>query len=234
MTETATASSFSIIIPTFQAGDSLGVTLECLTKADPIPEIPIPEIIVSDGGSTDATLTTAKNAGAVIVSGSQGRGAQLKAGADAATGDWLLFLHADTQLPTDWEKAIQSFIKCNPDKAGYFEFTLDSRSPSALRLEKMVKWRCRYFALPYGDQGLLISRDHYNLIGGFKPLPLMEDVDIIRRIGKKKLSPIGIPAITSAKRYEQTGYLRRSIKNLFCLSLYFLGVAPKTIERIYR
>jgi hypothetical protein len=97
----------------------------------------------------------------------------------------------------------------------------------------MVSWRSKLFALPYGDQGLLISRAFYESLGGFEPLPIMEDVELIRRIGRPRLSVLDCPAITSSRRYRDGGYLGRSFRNLFCLGLYFLGLPPRFLAKLY-
>jgi hypothetical protein len=97
----------------------------------------------------------------------------------------------------------------------------------------MVAWRCRALALPYGDQGLLIARSLYDAVGGFAAIPLMEDVDLVRRLGRRRLAPIAATAVASAHRYRSAGYLRRPLRNLFCLSLYFAGVPPRRIARLY-
>ena len=93
--------------------------------------------------------------------------------------------------------------------------------------------RCRRFGLPYGDQGLLISRAHYERLGGFRPLPLMEDVDLVRRIGRNDLVPLEADAITSAARYRRDGWWFRPLRNLTCLSLYFAGLPPQALRRLY-
>jgi hypothetical protein len=100
-------------------------------------------------------------------------------------------------------------------------------------MERIVSWRSRALGLPYGDQGLVIHRDFYNALGGFQALPLMEDVDLVRRIGKRRLHVLDATATTSAKRYQRTGYTRRAALNLLCLSLYFLRVPPRLIARLY-
>ncbi|MCH8092157.1 MAG: hypothetical protein IIC57_07400 [Proteobacteria bacterium] len=115
-----------------------------------------------------------------------------------------------------------------------FRFALDDGGGRARRIEWLVGWRCRFLALPYGDQGLLIGRAFYEALGGFKPIELMEDVDIIRRIGRNRLRVLDVPAITSAARYQAVGYMLRPLLNLFCLALYFSGVPPRLIARIYR
>ena len=117
--------------------------------------------------------------------------------------------------------------------AGYFRFALDSPDPRARRLERLVAWRCRTFGLPYGDQGLLIHRDLLREIGGVRPLPLMEDVDLVRRLGRHRLVALQADAVTSAAKWETEGYLRRSARNLTCLTLWFAGVPPSLIQRLY-
>ena len=118
-------------------------------------------------------------------------------------------------------------------RAAYFAFVLDDPSPEARRLERLVAWRCRALALPYGDQGLLLSRSLYESIGGFRPLPLMEDVDLVRRLGRRRLAALPVAAVTSAERWRREGWRRRSARNLACLSLWFLGVPPAAIKRLY-
>jgi hypothetical protein len=147
----------------------------------------------------------------------------------------MLFLHADCRLGRGWEAAVAGFLAA-PEatgRAGYFDFALDDAAPAARRLEQIVAWRCRVLALPYGDQGLLISRSLYRAVGGFAPLPLMEDVDLVRRLGRGRLARIGARCLSSPKRYRRDGYWRRPLRNLFCLSLYFAGVRPDRIARLY-
>jgi hypothetical protein len=118
-------------------------------------------------------------------------------------------------------------------KAGYFRLRFASTDPRARRLERLVAWRCRTFGLSYGDQGLLIERRFYRQTGGFRALPLMEDVDLMRRIGRRNLVALDAEAITSAERYERDGWLARPIRNLSCLALYFAGLSPIVIKRLY-
>lgn len=188
-----------------------------------------------DGGSTDSTVGTAKHLGATVFEAEKGRGMQMAAGAARATSDWLLFLHADTRLQAGWQASASAFITDNRSsrKAAYFRFCLDDISPKAKRLERLVAWRCRRFGLPYGDQGLLIRRAFYEELGGYKPVPLMEDVDLVRRIGRGNLVMLEADAVTSEARYRRDGYWRRSLRNLSLLSLYFLGASPHWLVRAY-
>jgi rSAM/selenodomain-associated transferase 2 len=217
----------SAVIPTLDAAAELPTALAALGG--------LAEIVVADGGSRDETAAIARAAGARVVAGPRGRGAQLAAGAAAARGDWLLFLHADCRPGDGWDEAVALFLAAPGagGQAGYFDFALDDGAAAARRLERLVAWRCRVLALPYGDQGLLISRALYDRIGGFRPLPLMEDVDLARRLGRGRLVSLGVPLYASARRYRRDGYLRRPVRNLFCLGLYFAGLPPRRLVRLY-
>lgn len=216
----------SAIIPALNVGKFLAVTLASLKGAG--------EVIVVDGGSHDDTREIARHYGAVVVSSSPSRGGQMAAGADAAKGDWLLFLHADTRLEAGWEKEVAVFIRHNEGKAGFFRFAPEGLAGWRARLLAAgVRWRCRWFFLPYGDQGLLISRALYDEVGGYAPLPLMEDVELVRRLGRRRLHGFSACAFTAAAHYRR-GYFRRIGRNLFCLALYFIGIPPVRIARLYR
>src|ERR1044071_8902589 len=145
----------SAVVPTLNAAEYLPGCLAALSGS-PL----LHQIVVADGGSGDGTVAIAEAAGARVIAATRGRGPQLAAGAAAASGEWLLFLHGDCRLSPGWEEAIERFVAA-PDaaaRAGYFAFALDDPSPAARRLERIVAWRCRKFGLPYGDQGLLIAR----------------------------------------------------------------------------
>jgi rSAM/selenodomain-associated transferase 2 len=192
------------------------------------------ELVISDGGSSDATLLIAEAMGARIVEGERGRGGQLRRGAEAATSPWLLFLHADTVLSPGWEREVMGFIeKGEEGRAGAFRFRLDDARPAARLIEAAVALRTRTLGLPYGDQGLLLSRRLYAEVGGFRPMPIMEDVDIVRRIGRQRLTMLRHEALSSPARYRRDGYARRVLRNALCLSLWFAGVAPERIAKIY-
>ncbi|MCH8110370.1 MAG: TIGR04283 family arsenosugar biosynthesis glycosyltransferase [Proteobacteria bacterium] len=232
----------SIIIPVLNGAGDLGKTLASLVGRGAegeeglrLSNVIVAEIIVADGGSTDTSTAIAKDHGAKVLGGERGRGPQLAAGAASATGDWFLFLHADTRLDPGWRTEAARYMSdpVNRDGAAVFRFALDDRSRGARRVEWGVHRRARWFGLPYGDQGLLISRDLYERLGGYAPLPLMEDVDMIRRIGKRRITFLDSAAITSAARYGK-GYLRRTALNQVCLALYVLGVPPRWIVRIYK
>ncbi len=221
----------SVIIPTLNAAPHLAATF--LSIFDAAIDGLVSEVIVSDGGSTDATRAIAEDAGATVIAGERGRGQQLRAGADAAQKPWLLFLHADSALESRWTDDAQAFMKKGGDAAAAFRFRLADSGFQPRLLEAAVALRCRLFRLPYGDQGLLISRALYDAIGGFAPIPLMEDVDIVRKLGRRRLVMLTTAAVTSPERFRRDGYFRRSLRNLTCLMLYYRGVPPERLAERY-
>lgn len=223
-----TAPELAALVPTLNAAQGLGRTLAALAGE-------VGEVVVADGGSTDATRAIAGAAGARVVAAPRGRGSQLAAGAAAVTAPWMLVIHADTIPGPGWAEAARAFIADprNADRAAYFRFALDDGSAQARRLERAVAWRCRVLGLPYGDQGLLIRRGFHDSLGGYRPIPLMEDVDLVRRIGRARLVALAPAFVTSAARWRTEGWWRRSARNLACLSLWFAGVPPARIARLY-
>ena len=148
-------------------------------------------------------------------------------------GRWLLFLHADTRLHERWFDALRQ-AESRRAVGGAFRFTLDSPRPAARLIERGVAWRTRWLGLPYGDQGLFVRRDAFEALEGYRPYPLMEDVDLVRRLrrrGSLLLSPL--PVRTSARRWERDGWMRRSVRNLALVALYFAGVPPHRLARSY-
>ncbi|HMN36978.1 MAG TPA: TIGR04283 family arsenosugar biosynthesis glycosyltransferase [Hyphomicrobium sp.] len=226
----------SVVIPTLNAAETLPRTLTALVAA--AVDGFVREVIVCDGGSTDATAKIADAAGADFITAPRGRGSQLMAGAARARHPWLLFLHADTVLGEGWMHDAGAFMgqvaagRRQPSAAA-FRFRLDDKGLKPRLLEATVKARCRLFGLPYGDQGLLMPRDLYAEIGGFRDLPIMEDVDIARRLGRRRIAFLETPALTSAARYRRDGYLRRTLRNQSCLLAYGLGVPAERIARRY-
>ncbi|MFI5002629.1 MAG: TIGR04283 family arsenosugar biosynthesis glycosyltransferase [Reyranellales bacterium] len=224
--------ALDVVIPTLNTGSALPGTLAALRVGQSRFSS---TITVCDGGSGDDTVALATRDGAAIVTAPPGRGGQLATGAAVGSAPWLLFLHADTVLADGWTEAVQHFVSAPASiaKAGYFRLRFASTDPRARRVERQVAWRCRTFGLPYGDQGLLMARSFYRHLGGFRPLPLMEDVDLVRRIGRDNLVPLAADAVTSPARYERDGWLARPTRNLLCLALYFAGVSPRHIARLY-
>ena len=217
--------SLAIVIPALNAARTLPACLGRLEGAA--------EIIVVDGGSTDDTPQIAEQHGAVVLRSSRGRGVQLRTGADTARGDWLLFLHADTLLEPGWLDAVRHHAESAPDKAGCFRFRLDARAWQARLIEAGVALRVWVLGLPYGDQGLLVPRSLYERVGGYAEVPLMEDVDLVRRIGRFRLRILPADALTSAERWHRDGWFRRSARNLSCLMLHRFGMSEERLARLY-
>jgi len=221
----------SVVIPTLEAAERIGPCLGALGEG--LMSGLIHELIIADGGSEDSVAGLADALGARLVTAPRGRGQQLAAGARAAHGDWFLFLHADTVLSPGWAEAVRAHIDNGPHQAGYFALHFDTPAPMGRLVAAWANLRAALFALPYGDQGLLVSRLLYRQAGGYRPIPLMEDVALVRRIGQRRLARLGAVAVTSASRYGTDGWLRRGWRNLTTLALYFLGVAPERLARRY-
>lgn len=221
----------SVIIPTLNAANDLPLCLESLMPG--LEAGLIREVIVADGGSEDATVKIAGAMGATVVTGAHGRGAQLAAGAAAARGDWLMFLHADTALSRDWAERSGDHIVTRPDFAAFFELRYRSDAHAARGLEKRANRRARMLGLPYGDQGLLLTRKLYDAVGGYADVPLMEDVMIVRAIGKRRLVQLNAEARTSAAKYERDGWHARSFRNAVLITRFLLGAKPETLAKAY-
>ena len=226
----------SVVIPTWNAEATLAATLTALVPA--VVDGLVREVLIVDCGSNDNTGEIADAAGAKVVTAPRGRGAQLRAGAAAARHGWLLFLHADTVLETDWHHEAARLIEQveageRRPAAAAFRFALNDTGLKPRLVEWGVSVRCAACALPYGDQGLLISRQLYDEVGGFKPLSLFEDVDLVNRLGRRRLTMLRARAATSAARYHQAGYAHRVLRNFTCLMMYHLGASPERLEKIY-
>lgn len=222
--------TLAVVVPTWNAADPLGRLLPTLESS----RVEL-DVLVADAGSSDDTVGIAQRHDARVTEAEGGRGPQSRAGVAAAHGDWVLLLHADSVMPAGWDAIIAEFISdpAHRERAAYFHFALDDRSDDARRLERMVAWRCRVLGLPYGDQGLLIARDFLDTLGGVPAIPLMEDVALVRRIGKSRLVALDAPLITSAEKFRRDGYIKRSARNLFTLFCYFIGLPPSLLRRIY-
>lgn len=218
----------SIIIPVYRDAQALERTLVSTSFGDA-------ELIVASTDADRASLAALRRTqpDVVWVEAPRGRARQMNAGAGVARGTWLLFLHADTRLPPDWPSAIAAADRTDRIAIGCFRFALDSPSPLARAIELGVRVRVALFGLPYGDQALFVRRDAFASVGGYAPVPIMEDVDLVRRLrARGRLFRSRLPALTSARRWERDGWVRLTARHLRLILLYFAGVSPERLVRL--
>ena len=214
----------SIVIPTLNEAGHIRGTLDGLRQAD------VYEIIVADGGSGDKTADIAEACGATVVRCERGRGRQLNAGAESAAGEILLFLHADTSLPTCFATRVRELLEMPGVSAGAFSLRIDGRRVSYRVIERLVAWRSRFLGLPYGDQALFLTTETFQSIGRYPECPAMEDFELVRRL--RRIGRIAIGAeqvLTSARRWSKRGVWRTTTLNAACVAAYVCGISPQRI-----
>ncbi len=224
------AAELSVIVPTLNAEDDLPRTLEALIEG--VTYGLIRELIVSDGGSGDATGAIARAAGAVLITGAASRGGQLRRAGLIAQGQWLLFMHADTGLEPGWAEAVARHLQ-GSDRAACFRLGFRARGAMPALVAGWANLRSRALGLPYGDQGLLIRRAAYDAAGGYPDQPLMEDVALVRALQQPPLL-LNARAVTGAGRYQNQGWLRCGTRNLWTLARYFGGADPVALAEAYQ
>ncbi len=221
--------SLSVIVPTLNEARGLARTLApLLGEPEPV------EVIVADGGSRDHTRRRARELGALCLRVPRGRGAQMAAGAARATGENLLFLHADTILPPNWRREVLWLLSRSEVSLGAFSFAPDLAGWGAGLIRLMVHWRSRLLQLPYGDQALFLRASTLERLGGFPRQPLMEDVELVaraRRLGRVAISPLA--ARSSGRRWRELGLWRNTLGNWATMAAYTLGADPARLERRY-
>lgn len=217
----------AVIIPTLNEEEALSRHLPLLAR-------PADEIIVSDGGSVDATVAVAESSGARVVIGPPGRGGQLNRGAQEARAEVLLFLHADTTLPAGGLDAVRRAVDQGFVGGGFgVRFDADTRM---LRLTKrLINLRTRLTRAPLGDQAQFATRTAFERVGGFEDWPILEDLDFIRRLRKAGRLAILEPAVTTAaRRFQQRGHLRTVSTNWLIWTLFLAGIPPHRLARLYQ
>ncbi len=223
--------------------DCLGVVVPTLNEAEYLPslladlsEMTIPSmVVVADGGSTDATRELARAGGATVIVARRGRAHQMNAGARVLRTPWILFLHADSRLPPEARDCLAQRLANDSDtRPGYFRFSLDGRGWFWRFIELGQSLRERITRLAYGDQGLLVHRIDLEAVGGFPPIPIMEDVAILRALrarGAVQRLPAALP--TSPRRFEEEGRWRAWLRNIRVLSMTLAGAAPERFTPFY-
>ncbi|HJU54206.1 MAG TPA: TIGR04283 family arsenosugar biosynthesis glycosyltransferase [Pyrinomonadaceae bacterium] len=220
--------TLSIIIPTLNEARSIAAKLDAVTKVRGRVEV-----IVVDGGSSDGTLEILRERGARVVTSERGRGAQMHAGARVAVGEALWFLHADTIPPADAAERITDALRDAAVAGGNFCVRFDG----ARRAARFLTWlypRLGKLGLCYGDSGIFVRRDAYGRIGGFKPFPIFEDLDLVRglkRVGRVVRLPAQV--ITSSRRFEGRSFALTFTRWSALQVLYWLGVHPRRLGRLY-
>ncbi|MBV7257724.1 TIGR04283 family arsenosugar biosynthesis glycosyltransferase [Pacificimonas sp. WHA3] len=216
----------SVIIPALDEADRIGDCLATLAGA---------EVIVADGGSTDGTVEIARAHGASVVASTGPRGAALNAAAGAASGDILLFLHADTHLPAGWTTGVRDSMQDHGISLGAFSLAIRN----ARRAERLLCWganmRSRVFSLPYGDQALFLRAEMFRRLGGFRAVPIMEDFDLVRRaraLGRVVTRPEH--AVTSPRRWRKKGAVKTTAINQAMLLGWQMGISPERLSAFYR
>jgi rSAM/selenodomain-associated transferase 2 len=218
----------SIIIPTLNEASNLSATLASTRSAADV------EVIVVDGGSTDATVEVARPWGTEVLLSPPGRARQMNTGAARAMGEILLFLHGDTRLPRGFDRYVREILERPDAAAGAFRLHVDGRLPGLRIMERLVDVRSRRLQLPYGDQAIFLTADLFWDMGGFPEMPIMEDLELIRRLrrrGRIVIAPL--PVLTSVRRWENLGMVRTTLINYAIPLAYYLGVSPSRLARWY-
>ncbi len=219
----------SIIIPVLNEANNIKAAI---TSTQPSHNV---EVIVVDGGSNDDTAVLAQSLGVTVISSPPGRAVQMNTGAAIASGEILLFLHADTRLPTGFDAMIRTVLKPSGIVAGAFTLRIDSPHWGLRLVEWGVKWRSHLYQLPYGDQAIFLTRSAFNEVGNFPQMPIMEDFVLINKLKYlNKIAILDVPVTTSPRRWLKKGIFMTTILNQIIIIAYLLGVSPQRICKWYR
>jgi rSAM/selenodomain-associated transferase 2/rSAM/selenodomain-associated transferase 1 len=220
--------ALSIIIPALNESVRIQAAIQSARKGNPL------EIIVVDGGSRDDTVLVASKAGAAVIQAPRGRALQMNAGAEISRGDHLLFLHADTRLPDGYMDHTNRILN-DSTAGGAFCLGIDESFSGRKLVEWMTNFRARHFQMPYGDQAIFIRRQDFIEMGGYNPLPIMEDYDFVRRLRRRgRIVIADAVALTSGRRWLELGVLRTTWINQRMVAGYHSGVAAEKLAMLYR
>jgi len=219
----------SVIVPALNEAPGIGSALERVRHEENV------EIIVVDGGSTDTTVECARSLGAEVMVSPRGRARQMNVGANAASGEILLFLHADTLLPAGWSDSVRDVVRLPGTAGGAFELRIDTVLPFTRIIERLANLRSRLLQMPYGDQAIFLKAGLFHSAGGFPDLPIMEDFELVRRLRKMgRITIIPAPATTSVRRWKKLGVIRAALINQLIVVAYLAGVSPRVLARVYQ
>jgi rSAM/selenodomain-associated transferase 2 len=226
------AFSFSFILPVLNESSIINQTIEHIYKIGSGYDF---EIIAVDGDPDGSTINTIKNKEIIKLISPKGRGKQMNKGASVAQGDILLFLHTDTELPENTLDIISSIMDKEQYVGGAFDLGIKSNRFIYRVIERMVYFRTRLWRIPYGDQAIFIKKNFFNEIKGFQEIPLMEDVELMRRIKNlgHRIYIIPQKIQTSARRWEKEGVIYCTLRNWTIISLFFLGIHPDKLVKYY-
>jgi len=223
------AIKLSIIIPTLNESKNLPLLLSDLSEINNESEI-----LIIDSTSKDKTRDISLINGIRFYKiGKNNRGLQLNYGAKKAKGEWLLFIHADSRLKFNWSRKIENILRKDSNFIYYFNFKVNNKSFTYRFLEFFVNLRCLLLKTPYGDQGLLIRKENFKNLGGYKTIALMEDFDFISRINKKNLRSLKTPIFTSSRKWEEVNFIWQSLKNWHFRRLMRKGYSINSIYKKY-
>jgi rSAM/selenodomain-associated transferase 2 len=223
------STGISVIIPTLNEADHIAAAIASIGHGNNT------QIIVADGGSSDDTVSIAESHGATIIESSRPRSRQMNQGADAATKDILMFLHADTRLPENFDKTVFLTLQQPGVAAGAFELRIDAHGAVLRFIEYVANRRSRYLKMPYGDQAIFMLSEVFHQMGGFPDMPIMEDFELIRRLQRKgDVVTVSEPVVTSARRWLNHGILKTTLINQLIVLCYYMGLSPDAIARLYR
>lgn len=227
--------AISVIIPVLNEASAIEQLIGSLQASPEVAAEGLVEVIIVDGGSSDQTVALASAMGVRVIEASQGRAAQMNAAAEVATGEVLLFLHADSRLPNHFTAFVQQALAQPDTIAGAFELQIADPDASLRWVERGVNWRSRWLQLPYGDQAIFLKAEVFRQLGGFAALPIMEDFELVRRLQRRgKIAIVPAAVLTSARRWQKLGVLKTTLINQLVIAAYFLGVSPEQLAHWYR